>query len=321
MEHSLLEDGKLACHLILTEYLVCPSDVLDQCNTNDKNSLDFSTSHAINSKKKKGEINFNLSFYSKLSFNWLIPNYHLTIFFQYQYKKLPMWFCLFWGQISLCIAQVGLKLVILLPQSPGAGCDWRGTKRLLALMSYFALLFELTSAGCWVPCNTPWLDWQHPQSAVATCGRGLSFWVAWLYTPNIHFPSPSSSNPVGTPLMTRVADDKPERGDVGCWGPQPLRHAPGSVTGVCVTTSCFFFSHWALSRHLGVHLAVLVLTSPEELPHAHMLRGRAQTGFPWENPSGLQSLRCQKALPCHLLVWNNNGHFPDVKQTQQSSVR
>lgn len=120
-------------------------------------------------------------------------------------------------------------------------------------MSYFTLLFELTSAGCWVPCNTPWLDWQHSQCVTATYGWGLAFWVAQLYTPNTHFPSWSSSNPVGTPLMTRVADDKPKRREVGYRGLQPLRHAPGSVTGVCVTTSWFCFSHWALSRHLGIH--------------------------------------------------------------------
>lgn len=144
------------------------------------------------------------------------------------------------------------------------GCwDWRGTKRLLALMSYFTLLFELTSTGCWVPCNTPWLAGQHSQCVIATCGRGLAFWVAQCSISAIHLTYISPPHP---PVALWEPHWWPVLQTTNPRGPQPLRHAPGSVTGVCVTASWFCFLHWALSRHLSIHLAVLVLITPEELP-------------------------------------------------------
>lgn len=237
-----------------------------------------------------------------------------------------MWFCLFWGQLSICIDQVGWPQTCDPSVSVSQVLGLKGHKTTFGFNELFYTPF-------WADIYWMLSPLQHTLIGRATfpvChshlwpGTGIlgSTMLHQRYTPNIHFPSPSSSSPVGTLLMTREKRSRVPRSTASetctwqCnWG---LRD--------CILVLLFALGIVEAPRHppgcAGPHHTWRAASSSTpERNAAHMQRGRAQTGFPRGNPSGLQSLRCQKALPCLLLVWNSNGHFPDVKQNQQSSAR
>lgn len=207
-----------------------------------------------------------------------------------------MWFCLFWGQLSICIDQVGWPQTCDPSVSVSQVLGLKGHKTTFGFNELFYTPFWADIYWMLSPLQHTLIGW----ATFPVChshlwpGTGIlgSTMLYQLYTPNMHFPSPSSSSPVGTPLMTRVADDKPKRREVECRGPQPLRHAPGSVTesawlhlgsafctGHCRGTSASTWLCWSSS-----HLKSCLLQHTGKKCCAHAERScsdRLPTGEPF----------------------------------------